>query len=216
MKIVKEISGISGNEVFFGNIYKGNDTLVNVYIKNNGNAPVSFDSIFVDAGSGSNAGEFVLQKLGLPKSVNVFQSVFARVRFIPDTSKSVLGLRTAKLVILSDADSPRLEILLKGNAVESPLTVPEVIESDGYRFTAIAPNPAVNETELYFELPESDFVLFRIIGSTGRTIETIPANSFDAGLNRVRLNTANYSSGIYYCIMQAGTRLLYRKFVINK
>lgn len=63
------------------------------------------------------------------------------------------------------------------------------------------PNPANEQTEIRFNLPNSGDCKIIIRNTVGQVIETIPVSAIQ-GLNKVMVNTNSYSAGVYYYTLE--------------
>jgi hypothetical protein len=63
------------------------------------------------------------------------------------------------------------------------------------------PNPFNPSTTIEYSIPKSANVSLKIVDVTGREIESLLNENQNAGSYRVMWNTANYSSGIYFYVL---------------
>ena len=73
------------------------------------------------------------------------------------------------------------------------------VEEKGYKLMQNTPNPAVNATQIAFELPETTNVSIVIYDMTGRIIDTpISSSNLSAGIHLIDVDLSNYQGGVYY------------------
>jgi hypothetical protein len=78
------------------------------------------------------------------------------------------------------------------------------------------PNPFNAYTMIDFGLPEKSHVTIEIFDLLGRKIETLFDGSQPAGYHSVTWNSGDYSSGIYFCRIEAGDFAETRKMILLK
>jgi len=91
-------------------------------------------------------------------------------------------------------------------------------EEKGYKFIQNNPNPFNDKTEIIFELPHNDYVVFEIYNNLGEVVNTI-SGDFYTGINRISWDGRNIGkkalcNGSYYLKMKAGKFTGFRKMVI--
>lgn len=65
------------------------------------------------------------------------------------------------------------------------------------------PNPFNSSTLIKFSLPRSSQTIMRIYSTEGKLIEELINVRFNAGNYEFKLDASNYSSGIYFVVLQA-------------
>jgi len=65
-------------------------------------------------------------------------------------------------------------------------------------FFTIYPNPACENTNIYFSTRKSSEIEFHIFDITGRNVKTISGKEFPAGFHSLPLTTGNLQKGIYF------------------
>ncbi len=78
------------------------------------------------------------------------------------------------------------------------------------------PNPFNPVTTIEYELPEVVHVQLMIYTLNGRLVETLVDKTQQAGCYVVSWNSANHSSGVYFCRMVAGRYSALIKMVVIK
>ncbi|MCE1164392.1 MAG: T9SS type A sorting domain-containing protein [Bacteroidetes bacterium] len=78
------------------------------------------------------------------------------------------------------------------------------------------PNPFNPFTSIKFEIPKSSLVKITIFDLSGKEIETLVNQNVQPGVYETQWNASNYSSGIYFCRMQAGDFTQTKKMVLVK
>jgi len=106
------------------------------------------------------------------------------------------------------------------------LRIPGVTEVDRNRTDASAPssydlsqnypNPFNPSTIIAFQLPVNGFVSLEIYDLLGRKIATLVNEKKEAGRYSVKWDASKFSSGIYFCTIQAGVYRNIKKMVLMK
>ena len=97
----------------------------------------------------------------------------------------------AKVLLIRHADST----ILNSNEVSFPLS----INNNNVIFQNIEmyPNPATENTDIYFEIPTEETIHISLSDIAGRTLYQYPITDFKPGKNAVNIPVHNFSSGIY-------------------
>ena len=78
------------------------------------------------------------------------------------------------------------------------------------------PNPFNPTTTIRFSLPAGMNVRIRIYNMLGETMAEAANGYYGAGYHEVQFNAAGFSSGIYYCHLQAGGSAQVKSMAIVK
>lgn len=78
------------------------------------------------------------------------------------------------------------------------------------------PNPAINQTEIKFEIIETGFTKLFITDSNGKIVENIVSADLLKGAYQYTINTKKLPTGVYYYILQTPTQRITKKMLINK
>ena len=70
--------------------------------------------------------------------------------------------------------------------------------TEGKLKTKIYPNPATNEVNLSFSIPEKGKLTIELFQANGILLKTISNEVIDAGSHQIDWNTSTLSSGIYF------------------
>jgi len=91
----------------------------------------------------------------------------------------------------------------------------ENIENNGFGLGQNIPNPAGNETQIPYSLPEKGKAVFTVTDIMGRILyaETIES---EAGSYMLRLDLEQFGSGLYYYSLEYKGQRLVRKMVVAK
>jgi len=68
----------------------------------------------------------------------------------------------------------------------------------------MAPNPAVKQTMVSFNMLESGKVLIAVYDEKGQQVATIDKGQLDKGLQQITIDTKDFTQGTYYIRLQAG------------
>ena len=92
-----------------------------------------------------------------------------------------------------------------------------IVDENGSKLYPIFPNPANNETNIYFTLEKTDQLSLSVYNDQGKLIQTIYKNKlFAPGQHIYKLETVDYYSGFYSVLLENGKSRLTQKFVITK
>ena len=78
------------------------------------------------------------------------------------------------------------------------------------------PNPFNPTTNITFTITSRSFVTIKIVDLFGREVSIISSGEMEAGTYTHQWNASVYSSGIYYCRIQAGNFIGTEKLVLLK
>ena len=84
----------------------------------------------------------------------------------------------------------------------------------GFNLLQNYPNPFNSITTIEYIVPTSSFVQIKIYDLTGREISTIVKEEKQAGNYKIKFDSVNLSSGVYFYRMQAGSFSSTKKFII--
>jgi len=101
----------------------------------------------------------------------------------------------------------------------SELTATETVSNEipkQFSLSQNYPNPFNPVTSIEFSLPERDFVSLKMYDATGREIEVLVKSELNPGTYRAKWNAANYSSGIYFYKISAGSFTETKRMILIK
>ncbi len=78
------------------------------------------------------------------------------------------------------------------------------------------PNPFNPATTIYYAVPEISFVEIKVYDALGSEVETILADTKEAGYHQVQFDATNLQSGIYFYQLQAGSFVETKKMILLK
>lgn len=78
------------------------------------------------------------------------------------------------------------------------------------------PNPFNPATSIRFTLPGEEIVKLKIYNSLGQCVATLVNETLSSGVHIYQWNAGNYSSGIYFYMLQCGNRSLIKKMILMK
>jgi hypothetical protein len=84
---------------------------------------------------------------------------------------------------------------------------------DQFEILGNFPNPFNRLTAIQFALPEDGIVTLRVYDLLGRTVAIMPLGSQKAGIQEVKFNAANYSTGVYLYRFQLESQSSRKTFV---
>jgi hypothetical protein len=87
--------------------------------------------------------------------------------------------------------------------------------TDGKLKAKLYPNPATDQVNLGFSLPERGKLSIELFQANGILLKTLGNELFDAGNHQIYLNTRNLSSGIYWIRLRSDTDTQTTKLIKN-
>ncbi len=76
------------------------------------------------------------------------------------------------------------------------------------------PNPFNPQTEIKFELSSTVFVQMNVYDVRGRKIAQLVNQKLSAGLHKVTWSAENLASGVYFCRLAAGDKIVGQKMIL--
>ena len=174
----------------FGSIAAGTSKTDSFTVRNPGNNLLVVDSIRV-------SGQWYSVQPPTA-SVQPGDSVRIRVTFAP----SVLGSHPGFVILYNNSPSSRDTVTLQGAAGTTFVIEPEPSGQvpENYILNQNYPNPFNASTEIGFHVPARSRVWITIHNVLGREItRLVEGRDFDAGSHRIRWQSAEAASGVYYC-----------------
>jgi type IX secretion system substrate protein len=80
----------------------------------------------------------------------------------------------------------------------------------------VYPNPMVNEGYLSFNFQESATAEIKVYDLNGRLVKSISKAQYGSGVNNVKFNINNLSSGTYFVTLETDRQSKVAKFIVNK
>ena len=77
------------------------------------------------------------------------------------------------------------------------------------------PNPTNGLARIQFELPAVTEVSMVVTNAFGQKVAVIAEGEFNAGAHIASLETSNLATGVYFCQMIAGDKILSKKLVVT-
>lgn len=93
---------------------------------------------------------------------------------------------------------------------------PGEVAPDTYLLLPNYPNPFNPSTHIRYELPSSEDIRILVTDIAGREVAVLYQGRQSAGVHTVMFDASGLPSGIYYCKLQANTRVLIRPMMLLK
>ena len=77
------------------------------------------------------------------------------------------------------------------------------------------PNPANSVARFHVTLAEAAIVNVTVTNMMGQTVQALPANRLQAGVNELQINVSNLSSGVYFYTVEAGKEAVTKKMIVK-
>ncbi len=87
-------------------------------------------------------------------------------------------------------------------------------QNNGFFIGTNMPNPAVNSTSINYTLDKSSNVSFTVTDITGKVMMSENLSDVAAGANKVEVNTASFSNGMYFYTFLINGHSVTQKFVV--
>jgi hypothetical protein len=110
------------------------------------------------------------------------------------------------------AEVARLVAIGSGTAVEER----GVRAPSAYGLSQNFPNPFNPSTTVAFSLPSAGEARLTLVDGLGREVRVIAERTFPAGRHEVTLDASGLGSGVYFCLLRAGSLTDAKKVVIAK
>lgn len=110
------------------------------------------------------------------------------------------------------------EVLFLYNKGATPTSVDDesTMSPNKYSLSQNYPNPFNPKTIINYQLPVSNFVTLKVFDMLGREVATLINEEKARGNYSVEFDGTNYSSGVYFYRIQAGSFVDTKKFVLMK
>lgn len=80
----------------------------------------------------------------------------------------------------------------------------------------VYPNPTAENANIELRLKNDAEGSLKVFDVLGREIETVETGKLDAGRKKYRLDTSEFSSGVYFVILEGGNTQIQKKFTVVK
>lgn len=128
---------------------------------------------------------------------------------------STPGLDRSKLhaivVLIRNSDG----VALNSQNIEVPVGIQDA-KTTGIEQLMIFPNPATDNVFVSVNLAKASNVSVQMFDVMGRLVNELPAQSMDAGQNKVEMNTANLAEGVYSIRIQTETGSVTKQLSVIK
>jgi hypothetical protein len=100
------------------------------------------------------------------------------------------------------------------NIVVGALTGLETFHQDDFALFQNSPNPFAETTNIKFNSPNPENIVFKVYNLLGEEIESQLISS-SMGVNTINLNTLSYSEGIYLYSINNGDKVLTKRMIVK-
>ena len=100
------------------------------------------------------------------------------------------------------------------NIVVGALTGLETFHQDDFALFQNSPNPFAETTNIKFNSPNPENIVFKVYNLLGEEIESQLISS-SIGVNTINLNTLSYSEGIYLYSINNGDKVLTKRMIVK-
>lgn len=117
-------------------------------------------------------------------------------------------------------DPPPMSSVISNNEIEQNISLAKENEfftqPTSYSLAQNYPNPFNPTTKISYTLPETGFVSLKVYDMLGREINTLVNETKSAGMYEIEFNASELPSGIYLCVLNAGSYQSIRKMLLIK
>lgn len=113
-------------------------------------------------------------------------------------------------------DSNEVLFLYNKGAIPTSVDDESTMSPNKYSLSQNYPNPFNPKTIINYQLPVSNFVTLKVFDMLGREVATLINEEKARGNYSVEFDGTNYSSGVYFYRIQAGSFVATKKFVLMK
>ncbi|NUO19404.1 T9SS type A sorting domain-containing protein [bacterium] len=170
----------------FDSVEVGQDSIVQVELRNTGNATLTISDFVVSGNGFAGPPQWIVVNL----EAGAFMTT--EVQFAPTSERDYEGFAT----VTSNASSSPDTIPLQGigfvisDAPDIPLPL-------AFELKPLYPNPFNGAVNVSFTLPRASDVSLRVFDVLGREVSTLLSGSMSAGLHMAQWNCAECAAGIY-------------------
>lgn len=195
----------TGNNTDFGNVIRTKKLTKTFTLSNGGPAALKVSGISI---SGANANEFtIIGAPTFPLNIAAAGSQTITIEFAP----TALGLRKANLNIASnDFDESSYTVALQGVGLDNTGVA---MLPDGSSLK-LFPNPTRDEVTVSVTLKNADNIGVMILDINGREMMALAPRNYDAGEQKIIMNTSMLPNGTYYVQVSAGNAITRTKLVV--
>ena len=190
------------SKVVMGNTPIGITRHDTIYIENNGNIPLSIDSVR------STNPKFVVT----PTKDSI--AAGGKRMFIISFSSNSLGAIVDTILFFNNSITSPVRVILTGMVVMGV----EKLEISPLEFSLSQnyPNPFNPRTTIEFSLPKRAFVNLTIYNTLGQVVKTLVSSEMESGTHRIIWKANNIPSGIYFYRLNAGNFVETKKMILMK
>lgn len=196
----KEISSVSDNPYNYGDIKINSSKIGKIEIKNSGNVDLNISDMQIVFPQNADTSEFKLSTTS-KSLLKPSETYTLNVIFRPKTK----GIKTAKLIISSDAKPKDFQIDLIGNGTEVSDIADEYSNNN---IISITPNPAYDKLQLDIPIQNIFNSSYKIINNLGNIVLNANINS-----NKPIINISELPIGNYIIIINIDNKSLVGKFI---
>ena len=191
----------------FGTVYMNSSVTKTFYLQNTGAGDLTVTGIST---KGPNSSDFRL--IGLPATpfkLKGGDSLLLTCRLTP----AGVDVRRAILVITSnDLDESTYDVALKGFSIDNSGIDPQ---NNTKINTSLFPNPAGNTATLSMTLANSEHLKVSVLDISGKIVGQSIENNYSAGEQKIELNTATLTNGVYFIMISSSTETKRMKMVVT-
>ena len=146
------------------------------------------------------------------------------LNWFPDAKDTYLANRDAYIAALQDSMANATDVYIPGDAASALITPAMVsIEDrdlnlpDEFYLSNNYPNPFNPATKIAFKQAKADKISMKIYDITGQLVKTVIDNkNYKAGIHVIKIDMAQYSSGVYLAVLSNSSQKLFRKMMLIK
>ena len=146
------------------------------------------------------------------------------LNWFPTEKATYLANRDAFIAALEDSITNAKSLYIPGDAESERITAEDLVSVDNgvevaraFELSQNYPNPFNPTTTVSFKLDRSEKISLKVYDVTGALVKTVIDNKAQtAGSHFVTIDMAEYGSGVYFTVLNAGDQKLIRKMTLIK
>lgn len=167
----------------------------------------------VNSATGSASVEF--KAAGVTVGAGVFSFTSAQNSYTQFTIPLTLTGAPDTVIVMFDAGGEVGSSLLIDNIqfTGGDVGVKQIALSDAT--IGVYPNPTTSDANLKVGLPKTANVSYVVLNALGQQIESDNLGSMKDGVHNIKLNTGNYSTGVYFVKVKIGENTMTQKVIVK-
>jgi len=146
------------------------------------------------------------------------------LNWFPEAKATYLANRDSYIAALEDSITNATSLYVPGDSLSERITADDLVSVEkgtkvarSFELDQNYPNPFNPTTAISFKLAKSQKISLKVYDVTGQLVKTVIDNKAQtAGAHSVTIDMADYSSGVYFTVLNAGDQKSVRKMTLIK